>query len=66
MRKEIYAALQVASHEIRILVGEHHNHRLHILKVERVAHTGFKNNEIVNPESIIEAIKKAIVNIECY
>lgn len=64
MRKEIYAALQVSGHEIRILVGENHNNRLHILKVERVAHTGMENNEIVNPESIIEAIKKAILNIE--
>lgn len=64
MRKEIYAALQVANHEIRILVGEHHNNRLHILKVERVAHTGMKNNEIVDSESIIEAIKRAIANIE--
>lgn len=64
MRKEIYAALQIASHEIRILVGEHHNNRLHILKVERVAHSGIQNNEIVAPESIIDAIKKAIINIE--
>lgn len=64
MRKEIYAALQVANHEIRILVGEHHNNRLHILKVERVAHTGMQNNEIVDPESIIEAITRAKANIE--
>lgn len=64
MRKEIYAALQVANHEIRILVGEHHNNRLHILKVERVAHAGMLNNEIVDSQSIIEAIKKAILNIE--
>lgn len=64
MRKEIYAALQVANHEIRILVGEHHNNRLHILKVERVAHTGMINNEIVDSKSIIEAITKATANIE--
>lgn len=64
MRKQVYAALQVASNEIRILIGEHHNNRLHILKVERVAHSGIKNNEIVNDESIIEAINKAIINIE--
>lgn len=64
MRKEIYATLQVADHEIRILVGELHNGRLYILKVERVPHTSIVNNEIVSQTSIVEAIKKALANIE--
>lgn len=64
MRKEIYASLAIADHEIRILVSEFHNGRLNILKVERVEHNGVKDNQIINENEIIGAIKKGIKHIE--
>lgn len=64
MRKEIYAALQIAENEIRFIVSEFHNGRLYILKLENVAHTGIDNQEITDQASIVAAIKKALANIE--
>lgn len=61
MEKVILAALEIADHEVRLLIGEFFNTRLNIMKVERV--------EIVKEPSLAfvfkpttEAIRKAIVN----
>ena len=64
MRKEIYASLAIADHEIRILVSEFHNGRLNILKVERVEHNGVQDNRIVNENEIIMAIDKGLKHIQ--
>lgn len=63
MAKQIYASLQIADNEIRILVSEFFNGRLHILKVERVAHSGIINYKIVDQEAIVTAIEKGLENI---
>ena len=39
-RKEIYAALEIADHEVRLVVGEMFDSRLNILRVERAAGGG--------------------------
>ena len=39
-RKEIYAALEIADHEVRLVVGEMVDSRLNILRVERAAGGG--------------------------
>ncbi len=62
MEKKIIAALELADHEVRLIVGQFDNGRLNILKVERVAHKGIENFKIKNSSSIREAILKSIAN----
>ncbi len=63
MTKQIYASLQIADNEIRILVSEFFNGRLNILKVERVAHQGIDDYKIVDEDAIVTAIEKGLENI---
>lgn len=62
LEKKILAALELADHEVRLIVGQFYNGRLNILKVERVAHQGIQNFKIVNSNSVREAILKSIAN----
>ncbi len=62
MEKQIIATLEIAGHEVRLLVGQFFNGRLNILKVERVAHMGMDGYSIMSESIISEAIKKAIEN----
>lgn len=41
MDKQIFAALEIADHEVRLLVGEFFNTRFNIIKVERVPVAAF-------------------------
>lgn len=59
MEKNILATLQIADHEVRLLVGQFFNGRLNILKVERLkldVEFGTRDKQIQ------EAIRKVIVN----
>ncbi len=62
MDKQVIAALEIADHEVRLLVGQFFNGRLNILKVERVPHFGIQGFTIINENHIVEAIKKAVEN----
>ena len=62
MDKQVIAALEIADHEVRLLVGQFFNGRLNILKVERVSHFGIQGFTIINENHIVEAIKKAVEN----
>lgn len=64
MSKQIYAGLEVADHEIRLIVGEFFNTRLNILKVERVDCEAVDANQIHNKDALIEAIRKGLQNVE--
>lgn len=60
--KQIYAALEINSQEIRVLVGEYFNTRFNIIKIETVIGEGIENYRIVNHEKVKELITKAISN----
>ena len=60
--KQIFAALEIADHEIRLIVGEFYNTRFNVIKVERVEVAGLSNLRIINEKAITEAIKKAVDN----
>ncbi len=60
--KQIFAAIEVSDHEVRLVVGEFFNTRFNIIKVERVACNGFDGQKIVNPNAITEAIQQAVEN----
>ncbi|MCR5795896.1 MAG: cell division protein FtsA [Solobacterium sp.] len=58
--KQIFAALEAADHEVRLVVGEFFNTRFNILKVERVACDGVSYNGVTNAEAVTAAIRKAL------
>lgn len=60
--KQIYAALEIADHEVRLMVGEFHETRFNVLRVERVNITGIHMKNIVNEQNVIAAITKAITS----
>lgn len=62
MDKKILATLELADHEVRLIVGQFFNGRLNVLKVERVAHEGIRNFKIINTQSVRQAIIKSITN----
>lgn len=55
--KEILAAIEIVSHEIRFVLAEFHNGKLNILHVDRVKHQGIRGVQIVNESKIVTAIK---------
>ena len=58
--KQIYAALEIASHEIRLVVGEFHESRFNVLRVERTRCSGVAHKEIVDEQAVVAAIIKLI------
>ena len=58
--KQIYAALDIASHEIRLVVGEFHESRFNVLRVERTRCSGVAHKEIVDEQAVVAAIIKLI------
>ncbi len=61
-RKEIYAALEIADHEVRLVIGELFEARLNILRAERVQTSGVCNKEITDEKAVVSAIRKAVSN----
>ena len=62
MDKKILATIEIADHEVRLIVGQFYNGRLNILKVERVPHEGIRNFKVVNSQSVRQAILKSVTN----
>ncbi len=62
-RKQIFAALELADHEARLIVGEFHETRFNILRVERVKNNGVVSKRIVDERSVVNAIRKAVQNV---
>lgn len=60
--KQIYAAVEIADHEIRFVVGEFYETRFNILRVERVRFTGIENHVITSEANVVSAIIKACNN----
>lgn len=62
--KQIFAAVEVSDHEVRLIVGEFFNTRFNIIKVERVTCRGFDGEKIVDAEAITNAVKQAVENTQ--
>ncbi|MDD6560852.1 MAG: cell division protein FtsA [Lactimicrobium massiliense] len=60
--KQIFAAVEVSDHEARLIVGEFFNTRFNIIKVERVACSGFDGVKITDPAAVTSAVKQAVDN----
>lgn len=64
IKKEIYASLEVADHEVRLIVGEFYETRFNILKVEKVAIRGVSKKRIVDEQDVVNGIIKAVQKAE--
>ncbi|MBE6129622.1 MAG: cell division protein FtsA [Erysipelotrichaceae bacterium] len=60
--KQIFAALEAADHEIRLVVGEFFNTRFNIIKVERIPSGGVTYDQVVDPDEVTRAIRTAVAN----
>lgn len=63
-KKRVYAALEIADREVRLLVFEIFDGRENILRVERAGHSGLKNQKIENEASVVKAINEALANAQ--
>lgn len=59
-KKNVYAAIEIADREIRLVVLEVFDSRNNILRVERVPHSGLKESAIVDSQEISQAIEQAV------
>ncbi|MCH4208359.1 MAG: cell division protein FtsA [Solobacterium sp.] len=57
--KQIFAAVEIADHEVRLIVGEFFNTRFNIIKVERVPVYGLNYHEVTDAKALTEALKRA-------
>lgn len=57
--KQIFASVEVADHEVRLVVGEFFNARFNIIKVERIPCFGITYNQVLDPDEISNALRKA-------
>ena len=57
--KQIYAALEISDHEVRMIVGEFFNTRFNIIKVERIPCSGISMAQVTNPAMVVDCIRNA-------
>ncbi len=62
--KQIYAALEISDHEVRMIIGEFFNTRFNIIKVERIPCSGVSARGVEDPEAVMNAINKACIDAE--
>lgn len=63
-KKRVYAALEIADREVRLLVFEVYDGRQNVLRVERVAHDGVDGQKIVNEAAVVKAVNTALANAQ--
>ncbi len=61
--KQIYATLELADHEVRLIVGEFFNTRFNIFQVVCIPCKGMSFQGILNTDQVLDAIQKALVQI---
>lgn len=59
-KKSVYAALELADREVRLVVSEVFNGRSNVLRVERVSHDGIRNSKIRDENAVVKAIDTAV------
>lgn len=63
-KKQVYAAIEIADQEVRLVVQEIFEARLNVLRVEKVECFGVQNQHIVHEANVVTAIRKAITNAQ--
>lgn len=62
--QDVQVGLEIADHEIRLVVGQFFNTRLNIMKVERVLSSGIHNAQIIDQSAVIQKIVSAVKHVE--
>lgn len=62
--QDVQIGLEIADHEIRLVVGQFFNTRLNIMKVERVLSSGIHNAQIIDQAAVIQKIVSAVKHVE--
>ncbi len=62
--KQLYATLEIADNEIRLLVLEYHMSRFNVLKVDKVKTDCIKDKKIIKPQVLSSLITKMMKNAE--
>lgn len=62
--QDVQVGLEIADHEIRLVVGQFFNTRLNIMKVERVLSSGIHNAQIIDQAAVIQKIVSAVKHVE--
>ena len=62
--QDVQVGLEIADHEIRLVVGQFFNTRLNIMKVERVLSSGIHNAQIIDQMAVIQKITAAVKHVE--
>lgn len=63
-KKRVYASIEIADQEIRLVVLEIFEARYNVLRVESVTCTGVKDQVIVNEANVVTAIRTAVTNAQ--
>lgn len=63
-KKRVYASIEIADQEVRLVVLEIFEARYNVLRVECVACSGVQNQTIVNEANVVSAIRTAITNAQ--
>ena len=61
--KQIYASVEIADHEVRLVVGEFYETRFNILRVEKVRFNGVEDSIIVNESNVVTALILSLIHI---
>lgn len=63
-KKEIYASVEIADHEIRVVAGEFYETRFNILRVEKCEVSGIEHKMITDEQAVVNGIIKAVKKVE--
>lgn len=63
-KKRVYASVEIADQEVRLVVLEIFESRYNVLRVERVHCDGVKNQTIVNEANVVTAIRTAVASAQ--
>ena len=61
MKKEIFAALEIADQEIRIIVGEFYNSRFNVIRVDKYKTINKAGNRITDENKLSKDVKAAVL-----
>ena len=63
-KKKVYASLEIADQEIRLLVLEIFDGRYNVLRTEKAACNGIKNQKVVDEAQVVTSIREVVSNAQ--
>ncbi len=63
-KKSVYASIEIADRDVRLVVVEMFNNRSNVLRVERADHSGISKGKITDEKSVVTAIEQVITQAQ--